>query len=39
MASFADGGGSAPDAALIELATRVGLNVQAGPTSEILANV
>ena len=41
MASFAAGVGvrSAPDVALIELATRVGLNLQAGPTSEILTNV
>jgi hypothetical protein len=41
MASFAAGVGfrSAPDVALIELATRVRLNVQAGPTSEILTNV
>jgi hypothetical protein len=41
MASFAASVGvrSAPDVALIELATRVGLNLQAGPTSEILTNV
>jgi pimeloyl-ACP methyl ester carboxylesterase len=41
LASFAAGVGfrSAPDAALVEAATRVELNVQAGPTSEILANI